>query len=129
MKALIVLVLLLISGCSWFGDSKPSIPEVQPVEVVTVVKDAPMYHPPLPNAVTFLPVEWKILTPETMEEYLEDLEEGNAPANAWHSLTSKGYENLSGNIADIKRYIRQMLSIVKYYREFNEEQQEEQETE
>ena len=93
MKVIIVLVLLLISGCSWFGGSKTSIPEVRPVEVVTVVKEAPMYHPPLPNAITFLPVEWKILTPETMEEYLKDLEEGNAPANAWHSLTSKGYEN------------------------------------
>lgn len=45
------------------------------------------------------------------------------------TLTSKGYENLSGNIADIKRYIRQMLSIVKYYREFDDKEQEEQETE
>jgi len=129
MKVIIVLVLLLISGCSWFGGSKTSIPEVRPVEVVTVVKEAPMYHPPLPNAITFLPVEWKILTPETMEEYLKDLEEGNAPANAWHSLTSKGYENLSGNIADIKRYIRQTLSIVKYYHGLDDKKQEEQETE
>ena len=129
MKVIIVLVLLLISGCSWFGGSKTSIPEVRPVEVVTVVKEAPMYHPPLPNAITFLPVEWKILPPETMEEYLKDLEEGNAPANAWHSLTSKGYENLSGNIADIKRYIRQTLSIVKYYRELDDKKQEEQGTE
>jgi len=129
MKVIIVLVLLLISGCSWFGGSKTSIPEVRPVEVVTVVKEAPMYHPPLPNAITFLPVEWKILTPETMEEYLKDLKEGNAPANAWHSLTSKGYENLSGNIADIKRYIRQTLSIVKYYRELDDKKQEEQGTE
>jgi len=129
MKVIIVLVLLLISGCSWFGGSKTSIPEVRPIEVVTVVKEAPMYHPPLPNAITFLPVEWKILTPETMEEYLKDLEEGNAPANAWHSLTSKGYENLSGNIADIKRYIRQTLSIVKYYRGLDDKKQEERETE
>ena len=129
MKVVIVLVLLLIRGCSWFGGSKTSIPEVRPVEVVTVVKEAPMYHPPLPNAITFLPVEWKILTPETMEEYLKDLEEGNAPANAWHSLTSKGYENLSGNIADIKRYIRQTLSIVKYYRGLDDKKQEERETE
>ena len=129
MKVVIVLVLLLISGCSWFGGSKTSIPEVRQVKVVTVVKEAPVYHPPLPNAITFLPVEWKILTPETMEEYLKDLEEGNAPANAWHSLTSKGYENLSGNIADIKRYIRQTLSIVKYYRELDDKKQEEQETE
>ena len=129
MKAIIVLLLLLISGCSWFGGSRTSFPEVQPIKVVTVEQAAPMYHPPLPNAVTFLPVEWKILTPETMEEYLKDLEEGNAPANAWHSITSKSYENLTNNISDIKRYIRQTLSIVKYYRKLDDKKQEEQEKE
>ena len=46
-----------------------------------------------------------------------DLEEGNAPTNAWYSLTTKGYETLSYNMAEIKRYIRQVLSIIDYYRE------------
>ncbi len=54
-----------------------------------------------------------------MEEYLNDLKEGEAPAQAWYSLTGKGYENLSGNMADIKRYLRQVLSIIEYYRELD----------
>ena len=123
MKILIFLVLLLVSGCSILG-SKRDIPEVAPVEVVTVVKKAPIYHPPLPNQIDPVPVEWTVLTPELMQEYLDDLNEGNAPTNAWYSLTTKGYENLSTNMAEVKRYLRQALSILKYYRELDKEEPE-----
>tara|TARA_R100001086_G_scaffold223344_1_gene141032 strand:- start:299 stop:490 length:192 start_codon:yes stop_codon:yes gene_type:complete len=51
-----------------------------------------------------------------MQEYLDDLSEGNAPTNAFYGLTTKGYENLSHNMADIIRYIRQLSSIVDYYK-------------
>ena len=101
------------------GGSRFTPPEVKPVEVVTIQKPAPIYHPPLPNKINALPVEWKILTPDTMEEYIADLKEGEAPPQAWYSLTGKGYENLSGNMADIKRYLRQVLSIIEYYRKLD----------
>ena len=116
------LILLLASGCSIFGSSR-EIPEVAAVEVVTVVQKAPKYHPPLPNNIDPVPVEWTVLNAELMKEYLEDLNEGNAPTNVWYALTTKGYENLSTNMADVKRYLRQVLSIVKYYRESDEEQE------
>ena len=122
MKTLIFLFLLLISGCSILGSGR-DIPEVKPVEVVTVVKKAPTYHPPLPNQIEPVPVEWTVLNPELMQEYLDDLNEGKAPTNAWYALTTKGYENLSTNMAEVKRYLRQVLSILKYYRE-QETQQE-----
>ena len=122
-KILIFLALLLVSGCSILG-SKRDITEVAPVEVVTVVKKAPIYHPPLPNQIDPVPVEWTVLTPELMQEYLDDLNEGNAPTNAWYSLTTKGYENLSTNMAEVKRYLRQALSILKYYRELDKEEPE-----
>ncbi len=60
-----------------------------------------------------------------MQEYLDDLNEGNAPTNAWYALTTKGYENLSTNMAEVKRYLRQVLSILKYYREQNTQQEAE----
>ena len=120
MKALLFLALLLVSGCSILGSSR-DIPEVKPVEVVTVVKKAPTYHPPLPNQIDPVPVEWTVLNPELMQEYLDDLNEGKAPTNAWYALTTKGYENLSTNMAEVKRYLRQVLSILKYYRELDEE--------
>ena len=123
MKLSLLLVLLLVSGCSMFGSSR-DIPEVAPVEVVTVVKKAPTYHPPLPNEIDPVPVEWTVLNPELMQGYLDDLNEGNAPTNVWYALTTKGYENLSTNMAEVKRYLRQVLSILKYYKELNEEEPE-----
>ena len=121
MKLSLLLILLLVSGCSIFGSSR-DIPEVAPVEVVTVVKKAPTYHPPLPNEIDPVPVEWTVLNPELMQDYLDDLNEGNAPTNVWYALTTKGYENLSTNMAEVKRYLRQVLSILKYYKELDEEE-------
>ncbi len=120
MKLSLLLILLLVSGCSIFGSSR-DIPEVAPVEVVTVVEKAPVYHPPLPNEIVPVPVEWTVLNPELMQDYLDDLNEGNAPTNVWYALTTKGYENLSTNMAEVKRYLRQVLSILKYYRDLDEE--------
>jgi hypothetical protein len=120
MKLLLLAVLLLVSGCSILGSGR-DVPEVKPVEVVTVVKKAPMYHPPLPNNIESVPVEWTVLNPELMQAYLDDLSEGNAPTNVWYALTTKGYENLSINMAEVKRYLRQVISIVKYYKELDEE--------
>ena len=120
-----ILPILTLSGCAWFG-SEPYVPETKKVEVVTVVKEAPQYHPPLPNAISTLPVEWTVLTPATMQEYLEDLEKGNAPSSAYYGLTTKGYENLSSNMAEVKRYIRQALSIIEYYKESDKEDKDEQ---
>ena len=66
MKILIFLILLLVSGCSILGPSR-DIPEVTPVEVVTVVRKAPTYHPPLPNQIDAVPVEWTVLNPQIMQ--------------------------------------------------------------
>ena len=118
-------VLILLSGCSLMGGNRFTPPEVRPVEVVTIEKPAPMYHPPLPMAIRTVPVEWKILTPDTMVEYLNDLKAGEAPVNAWYSLTTKGYENLSNNMSQVHRYIQQVLSIIMYYRETDKAKQEE----
>ena len=119
MKVLALVLLVICSGCT--TAFRP--PEVRPVEVVTIEKPAPMYHPPLPPRIKSMPVEWKILTPDTMEEYLDDLKAGEAPVNAWYSLTTKGYENISNNMAQIQRYIKQVLSIVEYYRDVDAERQ------
>jgi len=117
-RLLIVVAIVLSSGCSSFPSF--SVPEVRPVEVVTIELPAPMYHPPLPNQVTPMPVEWRVLTPDTMAAYLVDLENGEAPSQAYYGLTNKGYENLSNNMAEVKRYIRQTLSVIEYYRDSDE---------
>ena len=120
MKWLLLISLSCIGGCSTLGNlfgGSPAVPEVRPVEVITITERAPMYHPTLPEGVTPAEVEWIVLNPSVMREYIENYDAGDAPAVAYYSLTSQAYENLANNLADIRRYIRQSLNIIKYYRD------------
>ena len=109
----------LMSGCSMI----PS--QTKPVEVVTIAERIPMYHPPLPLEVQLVDVDWTVLTPELMEEYLQRIEAGEAPRSAYYALTTKEYENLSMNMAELKRYLKDTLHIIEFYREYEDEEDEE----
>tara|TARA_R100001143_G_scaffold62421_1_gene65690 strand:+ start:368 stop:730 length:363 start_codon:yes stop_codon:yes gene_type:complete len=106
------------------GNLQPQ-PEIKSVEVVTIEKPAPVYHPVLPPEVSFLPVQWRVLTPDVMEEYVTDLKAGEAPTNVYYGLTVKSYENLSSNMSDVKRYLRQILNIVDYYQDLTKNEEKE----
>jgi hypothetical protein len=115
--AIIVSFILIASGCSMI----PA--KTKPVSVTTIAERPPMYHPPLPMEVQMDPVEWEIMTPERMEEYLTNLEKGEAPRRAYYTLSSKEYEHLSMDIADITRYIKEILGIVKFYRDYDNDEE------
>ena len=119
LKWLLLSSLLWLQGCSSLSSflGKVAVPEVKPVEVVTITKPAPMYHPPLPESITPAEVEWTVLNPSVMRTYIDNYDNGNAPAMAYYGLSAQGYENLANSFADVKRYIRQVLNIVQYYRD------------
>ena len=119
----LILILPLISGGSSFAWFDSNEPQVKPVEVVTVAKKTPIYHPPLPEPIDSAPMEWKILSPDVMQQYLDAVEAGEEPRVAYYGLTSQGYENLSMTMGEITRYIEQILHIVGYYREQDEEEE------
>ena len=99
--------------------------QTKPVEVVTIAERPPMYHPPLPLELQLVDIDWEVMTPELMEQYLKDIEEGNAPRKAYYSLSSKDYENLSMNMAEITRYLKETLGIIEFYREYDKEEDKE----
>ena len=109
----------LMTSCSMI----PS--QTKPVEVVTIAERMPMYHPPLPLEVQLVDVDWTVLTPELMEEYLQRIEAGEAPRSAYYALTTKEYENLSMNMAELKRYLKATLHIIEFYREYEDDEDEE----
>ena len=117
--ALILSLALVTSGCSMIQ------PKAKPVSVTTIAKQQPMYHPPLPMEVQMDPVDWEILTPDSMQLYLDNLKKGEAPRRAFYSLSSKEYENLSMDMADITRYITEILGIIRFYRDYDKEEDEE----
>jgi hypothetical protein len=111
-KLILLVAVALLSGCSWFRD-----PPLDPVKIENRVQPIPVFHPPLPETVTWQEVEWKVLTPETMQEYLDAYDEGAARAMVFYGLTPEGYRALSENVADIQRYITQSNALLLYYRE------------
>lgn len=113
-----LILLTLVTSCSII----PS--QTKPVEIVTIAKPAPLYHPPLPMELQLVDIDWEVLTPELMAEYLKLVESGNAPRQAYYALSTKDYENLSVNTAEQKRYIKQVLSIIEYYRELDKQEKE-----
>ena len=115
--AIILSLAVVASSCSMMGD------RVKPVSVTTIAKQQPMYHPPLPMEVQMDPVDWEILTPDSMQLYLDNLEKGDAPKRAFYTLSSKEYEHLSMDIADITRYIKEVLGIIKFYRDYDKEEE------
>jgi len=68
--------LALLSGCSLMQP-------VKPVEVKTIAERPPMYHPPLPMEMQLTDIQFEVLTPDIMQEYLLSVEEGNAPAKPY----------------------------------------------
>ena len=117
MTHLIVISLaILMASCSMMQS------QVKPVQVKTISERAPIYHPPLPYPMSMSDVDWEVITPELMQEYLHNLENGDAPRRAYYSLSSKEYENLSMDMAEITRYTKDILSIIKYYRSLDKEE-------
>lgn len=111
-RSLPLLAILIFSGCSSVNQEP-----VKPVEVITIQKQAPVFHPALPNALNLRKLEWRVWTPALMKQYVEDLEKGEASTVVQYGLTPQGYEALSYNISDLQMYIKQIRSILKYYKE------------
>ena len=115
----LIIIVGLMAGCSL-------IPErVKPIEVVSIQERPPMYHPPLPIEMQLVDVEFEVLTPDLMAEYLKLVKEGKAPARPYYALTTKQYENLSMNMAEIKRYTNNVLQVIKFYRYYDKEENNE----
>ena len=96
---------------------------VKPVQVKSIAERPPMYHPPLPYPMSLSEVDWEVMTPELMEQYLQNLKNVDAPRRAYYSLSSKEYENLSMDMAEVTRYTKDILSIIKYYREYDKKEE------
>ena len=107
----------MMASCSLMQSS------VKPVQVKSIAERPPMYHPPLPYTMSLSVVDWEVMTPELMEQYLQNLENGDAPRRAYYSLSSQEYENLSMDMAEVTRYTKDILSIIKYYREYDKKEE------
>lgn len=106
-KPLMILSLLLtgsLIGCA-------STPEVV---TRTVVKRQEIPLRTAPRPIKLNDVKWYAITSDNVEDFLSEYERNNG-AVAVIATSVVGYENLSLNLSEIKRYIEQQKAIIDYY--------------
>ena len=105
---LVILSLLLLSSCSAFRTPPPEIiTQTEYVERTIEIQERP-------KAVNMAEIEWYVITQENLEEVIKKIESENGQL-AIMALSVRGYENLSLNIADLRRYILQQKELIIYY--------------
>ena len=103
----LLLTTLLSSGCA----------SVEPQVVLKtdyVVKDIPIQ--PHPKPLNLHRVKWYAVTPENMEEFLQRFEEESG-ITVFFAVSVPDYENMSLNVAELRRYINQQKALIVYYEE------------
>jgi len=111
---LILLLTLTLSGCSWF---------VKEVETSYTPVEKPTLTLPDADEVRMREIKWFIITEDNYEEVFAELKEsGNVVVLL--GLTSKGYENLSLNLSDIRTFVQQQQAIIKAYKGYYVESNE-----
>jgi hypothetical protein len=107
MKAIFTLITLsLLTGCSLFN---------RDISVTAEVETIPFLHPAPPNSMIMKEVEWTVLNEALLRELVNSIGEGQQIA--LFVLTAQGYENISSNMAEITRFIKDQGAIILYYKE------------
>ncbi len=97
-----------ITGCA--GTTAPIQVDTKPVQL-TIIQPAP------PAPVSLSEVKVSVVTAETLDTFITQAKAEQGTDNPVFVVVSvKGYENLSLNIAELKRYILQQQQIIAYYR-------------
>lgn len=110
---------LALSGCAsfgLFGGSKRPEP-LPPVKVITETVKAEIYQPPLPQEIAMTDVQFIVITKDNLNEKVAEVERLLGGDFVVVAMTPKGYENMAGNLQELRRYIRQQKEIILYYRE------------
>lgn len=110
---------LSLTGCAGFGlfgGSKRPEP-LPPVKVITETVKAEVYQPPLPQEISMTDVQFIVITKDNLEQKVAEVERLLGGDFVVVAMTPKGYENMAGNLQELRRYIRQQKEIILYYRE------------
>ena len=102
------MVLLLTTGCSIF--SKPE--EVIVTRTVVQAPDIPLKR--MPRPINMTDVKWYTVTTDNIDEFEKNFETDNGDL-VFFAISVPHYENLSLNLADIRRFIEQQKAIIVYY--------------
>lgn len=121
-KLLILTALITLSGCSLF-QQQPVTPEVT---VLTEQVPMKIFQPPAPAAVDLRDISWFVITEENLEQKIEQIRKLQDTDNiVVFAITPSDYENMTFNMQELRRYIRQQKEIILYYQEATQPEESE----
>jgi hypothetical protein len=100
-------LILLLSACNHNTPPITTVPEIIELKV---------QRQSLPKAVQARDVQFYVVTEDNLDEFITRFKAENGEL-AFIAVSVRGYENLSLNIADLQRFIKQQKQIVIYYEE------------
>lgn len=110
LRALCLVSMLTLTGCA--GQ------KTQPEPSVKVVHEAvpqTVYQPPNPEPLQLENVRWFVITDENLAQQRAQITRLSASGFVVFAISARDYENLSGNLQELKRYIAQQRAIIEYY--------------
>lgn len=107
-------MMILLTACSSISR--------QELEVVSIETPRPTLVLPTVDKFQSKNVEWVVVTPENIEDIFSRLEDSNDNVVLF-AVTARGYENLSLNMAELTKLIKQQQSIIAAYEQYYEEEQ------
>ena len=109
---MLVVVLLIFSGCSTFKSEKQ-------VEVITQEIEKPKLNLDVVEPLDLKPIKWIVITRENVAQVFSEIEQ-EGKSVALFALDTDTYEILAINMEDIKRYILTKNQILIKYKEYYE---------
>lgn len=92
-----------------------------PIEVREVQQEKVQLNLPNPNPISTLDLKWIVITKDNADNVFDNLESSNID-QVLIGLTDEEYQNLSLNMAEIKKYLLQQKFIIESYKEYYENQ-------
>lgn len=111
-KLLPLFVVALLSGCSMF-------PKAPDVVTKPIIVEKPALVVPNPTPASQMPVEWIVLTQDNFESKMKEMA-AKGQSFVVFALTPDGYQNLSLNIAELRRYIKQQNAVIATLKNYYE---------
>lgn len=112
---LLILITTLISAC---GVKQPD--PITVTEIRSNIIERPTLILPETTPINTRNVEWKIITPDNVDEIFKEMTSSNQQPVLF-ALTTSGYENVSLNMAEIMRLIREKDAIIVAYKNYYEQ--------
>lgn len=110
MKKLLLALPLVLAACG----SSPT--------VITrpVLHERAPFVPPAITPAQQQPIEWVVVTRDNAQDKFKEIE-SRAGSSTVFALSPQGYQNLSLNVAELRRYIEQQNSVIMAMRKYYEE--------